>query len=906
MLNNFRYSKGSKWRKWDLHFHTPSSYDYKNKSVSNNEIIDELLKNEMSAVAITDHHYMDLEKIKDLQKLGQGQITVFPGIEVRTDQTGKENIHLIGIFPEDSNIDLIWTDMQSLGMHPDLVKEKTDEKVYVKFEDFCNKVHKNNGIVTIHAGSKSSSVENITNSLSHKVALKLDLLKLYDVFDMGKVSDIKEYEEHVLPNIPKHPPMIICSDNHNIHNYEVKSWCWIKADPTFEGLKQILFEPATRVQIQEDAPGEKINYLVIDKVRFLDKSDTPIFSKEWIELNPNLNAIIGGKSSGKSLLLYHIAKTIDQEQVKDRVKDLSMPPYNKLEENEKFNFEVLWKDGYTQKLKGGSKGENRRITYIPQMYINKLAEKEAGQSLNRLILDVLMQDPKFKDFYEEKLDLIRERKAAVSTLVITLFGLIDDLKNQKDDLKKLGDKNAIDREISRITLQIEGLRTKSGFSEEDNKKYKELDNKRVLLKRERDKILTIKECIETLEAFVKNIPDNIAYDLDVEVDSHINKFDEDDEDAIKILESVRENIKRSLEKHIPQIVTENFAILGNYSKKLADLETKTESTTNQLSPFLEKIENQTLLKKLQVDVDSQISVLRKIEAREKSIKATERKIGQTKETAFVNYGETYQYYQDIKTELLRDKYRKIGEDLELQVDLSFDSKRFTNEFESMLDKRLDIRLDFPFFGVKNKQYRFNETNHLDRIKIMFDLLAKGGSENVKLKSEVTPKDSVLKLLENYFLIKFGLIQNGDAIIDMSPGKGGIVLLKLFLHLSNAKDPILIDQPEDNLDNRTIYKELNDFTMESKTNRQIIMVSHNPNLVVSTDSEEIIVANQSGQQDGRDNKAYRFEYVSGALENRFHNPDEQGILFQKGIRDHVCEILEGGQEAFKKRERKYDF
>jgi len=412
--------------------------------------------------------------------------------------------------------------------------------------------------------------------------------------------------------------------------------------------------------------------------------------------------------------------------------------------------------------------------------------------------------------------------------------------------------------------------------------------------------------MEALEAFVKNIPDNIAYDLDVEIDSHINKFDEDDEDAIKILESVRENIKRSLEKHISQIVTENFAILGNYSKKLADLETEIESTTNQLSPFLDKIENQNLLKKLQVAVDSQIAILRKIEAKEKSIKATEGKIGQTKETVLANYGKIYQYYQDIKTELLRDKYRKIGEDLELQVELSFDSKRFANEFESMLDKRLDIISDFPFFGVKKKQYRFNETNHLDCIKTMFDLLAKGGSENVRLKSEVTPKDSVLKLLENYFLIKFGLIQNGDAIIDMSPGKGGIVLLKLFLHLSNAKDPILIDQPEDNLDNRTIYKELNDFTMESKINRQIIMISHNPNLVVSTDSEEIIVANQGGQQDGRDNKAYRFEYVSGALENRFHNPDEQGILFQKGIRDHVCEILEGGKEAFEKRERKYDF
>lgn len=61
------YNRGSEWRKWDLHFHTPSSYDYKDRSVSNVEIIETLCENKISVVAITDHHLIDKSRICELQ-----------------------------------------------------------------------------------------------------------------------------------------------------------------------------------------------------------------------------------------------------------------------------------------------------------------------------------------------------------------------------------------------------------------------------------------------------------------------------------------------------------------------------------------------------------------------------------------------------------------------------------------------------------------------------------------------------------------------------------------------------------------------------------------------------------------------------------------------------------------------
>lgn len=154
-------------------------------------------------------------------------------------------------------------------------------------------------------------------------------------------------------------------------------------------------------------------------------------------------------------------------------------------------------------------------------------------------------------------------------------------------------------------------------------------------------------------------------------------------------------------------------------------------------------------------------------------------------------------------------------------------------------------------------------------------------------------------------MSYDIFKGSDSLQNMSEGKKGIVILQLYLSLSKADCPILIDQPEDNLDNRTVYTELNDYIKHCKQRRQIIMVSHNANLVVNTDAENIIVANQSGE-DGKDNNKFRFEYINGPLENTFSKDVKQkGILYQQGIREHVCEILEGGTEAFKKREEKYN-
>ena len=137
--------------------------------------------------------------------------------------------------------------------------------------------------------------------------------------------------------------------------------------------------------------------------------------------------------------------------------------------------------------------------------------------------------------------------------------------------------------------------------------------------------------------------------------------------------------------------------------------------------------------------------------------------------------------------------------------------------------------------------------------------------------------------------KYNVEEEGDKLESMSPGKRSFILLKILIDLDNSKWPILIDQPEDDLDAKSVSKQLVKYLKEKKKERQIIIVSHNPNLVVGADSEQIIVANQGGSNSK--NKSNQFEYVMGSIENSFTKQDEECILYSKGIKEHVCDTLE---------------
>jgi hypothetical protein len=141
---------------------------------------------------------------------------------------------------------------------------------------------------------------------------------------------------------------------------------------------------------------------------------------------------------------------------------------------------------------------------------------------------------------------------------------------------------------------------------------------------------------------------------------------------------------------------------------------------------------------------------------------------------------------------------------------------------------------------------------------------------------------------DHIAVQYEILYDGIDIRKLSPGTRGIVLLLLYLALDDADDrPLIIDQPEENLDPKSVFDELVTLFVEAKSKRQVIMVTHNANLVINTDADQIIVANASPAADGG---LPSFNYVAGGLEDA-------------GIRKVVCDILEGGEKAFTERARR---
>ena len=239
------------------------------------------------------------------------------------------------------------------------------------------------------------------------------------------------------------------------------------------------------------------------------------------------------------------------------------------------------------------------------------------------------------------------------------------------------------------------------------------------------------------------------------------------------------------------------------------------------------------------------------------------------------------------------------EGIEIKSNLIYDNKRL----QLFLENRLNLRGWERQSYIQNMWQNYSkDTSNISMI-FLNDVL----SDNIDYKASNRDENVLSEFLsENWFNISFDLIYEGDSFVSMSQGKQAFVILKLLLEFSDKTCPILIDQPEDSLDNRAIYKDLVKYLRKKKIERQIIIVTHNPNVVVGADSELIIIANQHGKDSPNQNHI-KFQYKSGSLENTAALIDtKECILDKQGIREHVCEILEGGKEAFEKRERKYGF
>jgi predicted ATPase len=137
----------------------------------------------------------------------------------------------------------------------------------------------------------------------------------------------------------------------------------------------------------------------------------------------------------------------------------------------------------------------------------------------------------------------------------------------------------------------------------------------------------------------------------------------------------------------------------------------------------------------------------------------------------------------------------------------------------------------------------------------------------------------------YLEPEYSLKLDGKDLGLLSPGERGTLLLIFYLLVDKTNSPIIVDQPEENLDNQTVYKLLIPVIKEVKKRRQIVMVTHSPNIAVVCDAEQVIHASIDRAAGSR------VAYAMGSIESREMNR-------------FLVDVLEGTRPAFENRESKY--
>jgi ABC-type lipoprotein export system ATPase subunit len=945
---------GSIWGKWDLHFHTPSSYDYMNNSVTNQQIVDCLYGAGIVAVAVTDHHLIDFERIRSLQSLGAGKMTVFPGIELRSELGGKESVHLIGIFSETADSEYIWTKMQGpLELTESEVRGRGDDRVYVRFERAAELIHELGGIVSVHVGRKSNSIENIGNNHPYKQAFKVDLARNHiDLFEIGRPSDVSDYHSIVFPATGVELPLVICSDNHDIFHYVLKSNCWVKSDPAFAGFQQIISDPRERVWIGEIPSSvdrvRKNATKYITSISF-EKDIHSSLSEHWfsgtVPLNTGLIAVIGNKGTGKTALVEAIGllgNTAQNGHFSFLNQDKFRQPRNNKAKH--FSATLTWEDGSSSSasLADSVDPESLELVgYIPQNYLevicNEIQSSESRfdkelksvifshvDEAERLGADTLDELLKFlTEQTHARLKQLRDELSAVNQKIIELerrgskearqllLNLADEKRRELEAHEKAKptevQKPAADaskqRQLEEIARQIEAKQAKRAALAVDLKK-KEVEIR----------LFALRQAVaERILGRLRNF------------EAQYEKFVTDaTPDCIELGLMARALVKIEMDKSTPtKILAEakDAAEAGKTSKAISEEESKglqdeIEVLTQQLDA--PNVHYQNYLQQLDA-WNQQRSRIVGDENQTGSINYIQRQIGDLDGLPAMldeSRKEREQKVRDIYQELqnLVSTYRQLYSPVQKFIEEhALAAGKFSFEFEASI---VYSGLEDDLFSLVNQGRRGSFCGAEEGRRVLKNLAAhadfniedgtvgfcvtllenlthdkrEASSPAVPISEQLKKGATDLDLLNRVFSLeylnpRYSLKWSGKNIEELSPGERGTLLLIFYLLIDRRDTPLIIDQPEENLDNHTVYELLVPCIKEARKKRQVIIVTHNPNLAVVCDADQVIhctIDKQAGN---------RVTYETGSLENPAMNK-------------YTINVLEGTRPAFDLRDSKY--
>jgi predicted ATPase len=1031
--------RGSLWRKWDLHVHSPESYHqqfHTDLSTYVQSLRTKAIEHDIEVAVITDYFsvegYRTLvdeyceEKYPNpsLALVSGKKLFLIPGIELRLSVFGHDkdaiNLHLIfdpEILPQNirssciEKLSIKYQDKTLNCKEDDLVKigysvehdGRYDENLDVEHmgrNERVGAVKKALSIVTLDVDDLDTGLQRLQRGLvgtglrrsclkfiTYKGHGSLSGFKWYDEnFDIGRAGNMKavllNYVDGCFSNDPRDrkfllgqdertpeqeflnrfktlKPCVWGSDAHTLEalfhpsNGNTDDYTWIKSDPTFEGLRQILFEPDSRVYIgvmpDKLTSVEDNKELYIDKFRISSLAD----ESEWFDqvpelpLNSALVSIIGNKGAGKSALADAIALSGNCES--DTYSFLTVDKFLALEQRKKYSCEISFLDGFSSKRNISDAEYDptipSKVVYLSQSFVKDLCEStdvaKLQSEINRVLyslipveerqgiegLDQLIQE-RLQPFDEEIREL-REKIADKNKEIVKheeyarpefrerKFGLLQEKKRELNNLKASFERiNKVEKpkkeENQSIILEVNGLREKlARIKSRAGEIQNSLNTKSLEVKEVEGLISRLRLFEKGAKDFVQSTTESaILRKFKITLDQ-LFTVKIDLEPLNKIVEQITAEVEKlrgdkgSLDKNsgdITKRIKEKENILGLKEKEYQDYQSSRIKWERRQQDIIGDKNATNTIKNLEgwIDfVDSKLNEkLATLRSERLSIaKAIVNSLDERKRILEKLFSFGKQEAVRIATKANIDP----SELIQFKTNL-----RFISEFEIAFLEMISQNKRGTFFGkeagLKELRKIKNSIDLIDPSSLVqfpeqiqealtFDLTKPDNQPTeLSIEEQLTEGHSKAELYD--YLYGFTYIETaveiehkGRRLQNLSPGERGTVLLIFYLLIDRDRRPLIIDQPEENLDNETVFNVLVPLIKRAKKERQIIIVTLNPNLAVVCDSEQIIRA--AMQKDAGN----LIQYETGSIEH-------------SRIRSDVINILEGTDKAFMNRQDKY--
>jgi ABC-type Mn2+/Zn2+ transport system ATPase subunit len=979
------YPKGSEWRKWDLHVHTPKSiiqnYGGDTKTAWDS-FIQKLasLPPEIKVIAITDYLFCDgyehlLTRKDEIPNID----LIIPNIEFRLNtfsgtahNTKRNNFHVLfdpmvsvqdirdqllnclstgykiqdgaqwQQTPTSRSLEELGRQIKAAAPANNTIQSKPDlevgfDNITYKREDIEKQLEKNcfkGRFVTAIGYSEWNQSKWDQSAAEKRTLINSVNFSLTNLDDPAKIEENrKDLSTNNLNSLVLHS-----SDAHEVDRIG-QTMLWIKADPTFAGLKQVLNEPEVRVFIGVTPPNYKPDHKIISRVS-IESSNGWFADNFSLDLNRDLITIIGGRGSGKSALAEAIAYGAGS---KDDSEDAFLKKAIKHKKSIKgTTISIDWADDTNTSFKVDELTEDQELVrYLPQGVVEELCSHKNSDKLQKQIENVIFQA------------LDETERLGASDFDELRMRILSGFRYEKEQVvKKIKD---INRKLSNLSAVLSGLPEKQKTLEDKKMELDKLNKSLPELPSEDKKG---QEELAALSELKKKFETKI-----IELQSLLTKISEI-ETKVKVFKT---QIKEYHEETKELLSDLGVNDVSAFSVNLNDdgIRTVLDGKKNELAGKLktlkegDKTDVAVLLGLKQKDMpfDNLQSLNQGIEEKQKATRAfetTKLKYQQQKKTALTLESTIKALENEIikinaesapeKQRLEKERmdsycsyFELLGEE-KLQMEVLYkplqDSLLAGTDtdkklvFQAQINYRLDPHSKSGLDIIdRTRKGNFRELGNLKTVlAALWEECGRQNFDRAILEAELNKIISGFtkcdgediriedQLRENYGLEDFynwlfdpthfeivSSLQFDDTdLYVLSPGQKGIILLMLFLEIDKGDyRPLIIDQPEENLDNLSVYKDLINYFRERKQYRQIIMVTHNPNLVVNTDAEQVVVANYNGK------RTPRLEYSSGSLEDQAKQiPNTPVEDLEDGIIEQVCNILEGGERAFENRKKKY--